>query len=149
MWRKPRATGIWAVLVLLAWVVVYVGGPLRLIVAAGFFVFLGSFIPIAVFRVIEGEARRKEPGVSAQVVIGLCLAGKIVTVLGLIWLVMVILRAYEMVWRSVPVSHSSITQAEDSVIVMEPACTLDSTDAYFGRFRKVKWRNLARAGNLR
>jgi hypothetical protein len=96
MWRKPRATGIWAVAVLVAWVAVYVGGPLRLIVAATFFVFLGSFIPIAVFRAIEDGARRKQGGVSAQLVMGLCSAGKIATILGMIWLVVVILRAYEM-----------------------------------------------------
>ena len=95
-WYKPRGSGFWRVLAIIALFGLFVGGPLRWIVAAVAFVFLGSLIPIAIFRAIEDGARRKEPGVSAQLVIGLCMAGKIVTVLGMIWLVIAILREYEM-----------------------------------------------------
>lgn len=96
MWSKPRGSGFWVVLTVIAWVAFLLGGWPRVIVAAAFFVFLGSCLPIAILRVLEDRARRVESSGVSVMLIGLCQAGKAATVLGMTWLALVILRGYGM-----------------------------------------------------
>jgi hypothetical protein len=94
MFTKPRGSGIWFFLAIVAWVAVFIGGPLRLLVFAGGFVFFGSLIPIAILRALEDGARRVDwPGLSAILVI-LCNLGKAAVIAVLIYIVLAIFHAY-------------------------------------------------------
>jgi len=97
MFTKPRGSGIWFLLAIVAWVAAYIGGPLRLIVFGAVFVFVGSCIPIAVLRALEDGAKRVDSSGLSAILVILCNLGKAAVIAVLIYIVLAIFYAYDVI----------------------------------------------------
>jgi len=97
MFTKPRGSGFWFFLAIVAWIAVIYGGALRLLVFAAVFVFVGSLLPIAILRALEDGAKRMESSGLSGILVILCNLGKAAVIAGMIYVVLVIFYAFEVV----------------------------------------------------